>query len=178
GYGLIVPSMLATIIASVVERTVSAGFKYPRLYEAQVELRSDSPTHLESMLKATFAVLERGPLVDLRNVTLPHLASLLRHGTPIPIHGGQGVLMTVNLPDNSHFAGRSIAEVFDQFPELVVVAIIHKEQIQLPRGTARLEGGDQLLIAASERTSVEAFMKAMARRVNDRKADPLANPLI
>ena len=114
GYGLIVPSMLATTIAFVVERTVSSGFKYPRLYEAQVELRSDSPTHLESMLRATFAVLERGPLVDLRNVTLPHLASLLRHGTPVPIHGGQGILMTVNLPDDSKFAGRSIADVFDQ----------------------------------------------------------------
>jgi chloride channel protein, CIC family len=162
GYGLIVPSMLATTIAFVVERTVSSGFKYPRLYEAQVELRSDSPTHLESMLKATFAVLERGPLVDLRNVTLPHLASLLRHGTPVPIHGGQGILMTVNLPIDSKFSGRSIAEVFDQFPELVVVAIIHNQQIQLPRGSSRLEGGDQLLIAASEMTSVEAFKKAVA----------------
>lgn len=165
GYGLIVPSMLATTIAFVVERTISTGFKYPRLYEAQVELRSDSPTHLESMLRATFAVLERGPLVDLRNVTLPHLASLLRHGTPVPIHGGQGILMTVNLPDDSKFAGRSIAEVFDQFPELVVVAIIHKQQIQLPRGSSRLEGGDQLLIAASEITSVEVFKKAAASRM-------------
>ena len=164
GYGLIVPSMLATTIAFVVERTVSSGFKYPRLYEAQVELRSDSPTHLESMLRATFAVLERGPLVDLRNVTLPHLGSLLRHGTPVPIHGGQGILMTVNLPDDSKFAGRSIAEVFEQFPELVVVAIIHKQQIQLPRGSSRLEGGDQLLIAASEITSAEVFKKAAASR--------------
>ena len=116
GYGLIVPSMLATTIAFVVERTISTGFKYPRLYEAQVELRSDSPTHLESMLRATFAVLERGPLVDLRNVTLPHLASLLRHGTPVPIHGGQGILMTVNLPDDSKFAGRSIARFSTSFP--------------------------------------------------------------
>src|SRR5258706_5260031 len=106
------------------------------------------------MLNAAFAVLERGRLDDLRNVTLPHLASLVRHGTPIPIHGGQVVLMTVNLPDDSHFAGRSIAEVFDQFPELVVVAIIHKQQIQLPRGAATLQGCDQLLIAASEPTSV------------------------
>ncbi|HEV8723683.1 MAG TPA: chloride channel protein [Candidatus Binatia bacterium] len=164
GYGLIVPSMLATTIAFVVERTLSAGFKYPKLYEAQVELRSDSPTHLESMLRATFAVLERGPLMDLRNVTLPHLASLLRHGTPIPIHGGQGILMTVNMPDDSQFAGRSIAEVFDQFPELVVVAIIRRQQIQLPRGPSRLEGGDQLLIAASETPSAEAFKKAVASR--------------
>ena len=83
--------LVSTMIAFIVERAVSAGFKYPRLYEAQVELRSDLPTHLESMLKATFAVLERGPLVDLRNVTFPHLASLLRHGTPIPIHGAKAV---------------------------------------------------------------------------------------
>ena len=171
GYGLIVPSMLATTIAFVVERTVSSGFKYPRLYEAQVELRSDSPTHLETMLRATFAVLERGPLVDLRNVTLPHLASLLRHGTPVPIHGGQGILMTVNLPDDSKFAARSIAEVFEQFPELVVVAIIHKQQIQLPRGSSRLEGGDQLLIAASEITSAEVFKKAAASKAGQKPGE-------
>ena len=157
GYGLIVPSMLATIIAFVVERTVSAGFKYPRLYEAQVELRSDSPTHLENILRATFAVLERGPLVDLRNVTLPHLASLLRHGTPIPIHGGQGNLLTVSLPENSQLAGRSIAEVFEKFPELLAVAIIRDQRIQLPRGSTQIHGGDQLLIVANETTSIEGF---------------------
>jgi hypothetical protein len=156
--------MFATTIAFVVERTLSTGFKYPRLYKAQVELRTDSPTHLESMLRATFAVLERGPLVDLRNITLPHLASLLRHGTPIPIHGGQGVLMTMNLPEDSQLAGRTIAEVFDKFPELLVVAIIRKHQIELPRGSSRLEPGDQLLIAANDTKSVEAFSKAITVR--------------
>jgi len=164
GYGLIVPSMFATTIAFVVERTLSTGFKYPRLYEAQVELRTDSPTHLESMLRATFAVLERGPLVDLRNITLPHLASLLRHGTPIPIHGGQGILMTLNLPENSQLAGTTIAEVFDKFPELLVVAIIRKHQIELLRGSSRFEPGDQLLIAANDTKSVEAFSKAITVR--------------
>jgi CIC family chloride channel protein len=157
GYGLIVPSMLATTIAFVVERTVSAGFKYPRLYEAQVELRSDSPTHLESMLKATFAVLERGPLVDLRNVTFPHLASLLRHGTPIPIHGGQGSLLTVNIAENSQLANQTIAEVFERFPELLAVAIIRDQKIHLPRGSTELKVGDQLLMAASEAANAEHF---------------------
>lgn len=157
GYGLIVPSMLATIIAFVVERTVSAGFKYPRLYEAQVELRSDSPTHLESMLKATFSVLERGPLVDLRNVTLPHLASLLRHGTPIPIHGGQGNLSNIGLPQDSLLAGRTIEEVFEPFPELLAVAIIRDQQILMPRGSTLIHGGDQLLIAANEAASLQAL---------------------
>lgn len=168
GYGLIVPSMFATTIAFVVERTLSTGFKYPRLYEAQVELRSDSPTHLESMLRATFAVLERGPLVDLRNITLPHLASLLRHGTPIPIHGGQGILTTVSLPENSPLAGRTVAQVFDQHPELLLVAIIRKQQIQLPRGPSRIEAGDQLLIAASEASSVSAFNNAIINNPDER----------
>ena len=68
GYGLIVPSMLATTIAFVVEGVASAGFKYPRLYEAQVEQRSDSPAHHASIIRAAFRVLERGPLVDLGNV--------------------------------------------------------------------------------------------------------------
>lgn len=162
GYGLIVPSMLATIIAFVVERTVAARFRYPRLYEAQVELRSDSPTHHESMLRAAFAVLEQGPLVDLRNVTFPHLASLLSIGTPIPIHGGQGRLLTVNIAEHSQLADRVISDVFEQFPDLLAVAIIRDQQVQLPRGSTRLAGRDQLLIVASETTSVEAF-KRLAR---------------
>jgi Trk K+ transport system NAD-binding subunit len=111
------------------------------------------------MLRATFAVLERGPLVDLRNVTLPHLASLLRHGTPIPIHGGQGNLLSISLPQNSELAGQSIAETFDRFPELLAVAIIRDQQIQLPRGSTLLKGGDQLLIAANEANSLEAFQQ-------------------
>jgi CIC family chloride channel protein len=159
GYGLIVPSMLATTVAFVVERTVSAGFKYPRLYEAQVELRADSPTHLESMLRATFAVLERGPLVDLQNITLPHLASLLRHGTPIPIHGGEGSLLAVTLAENSELAGRTVADVFERFPELLAVAIIRNQHIQLPRGSTLVRGGDQLLIAGNDTTSIEAFKR-------------------
>jgi CIC family chloride channel protein len=157
GYGLIVPSMLATTIAFVVERTVSARFRYPRLYEAQVELRTDSPTHHESMLRAAFAVLERGPLVDLRNITLPHLAGLLRHGTPISIHGGQSSLLAVNIGKHSQLANRLIADVFERFPNLLAVAIIRDQKVHLPRGSTRLASGDQLLIAAGSTTNVEAF---------------------
>jgi CIC family chloride channel protein len=165
-YGLIVPSMLATIIAFVVQRTVGSQFRYPRLYEAQVELRTDSPTHHEGILRAAFSVLEGGPLVDLRNVTLPHLDSLLRHGTPIPIHGGQGELLTVNIDTHSALAKRLIADVFEQFPELLAVAIIRDHQVQLPRGSTQLEGGDQLLIVASGTKNIEAFKQLAGATTN------------
>jgi hypothetical protein len=67
------------------------------------------------------------------------LASLLRHGTPIPIHGGQGNLLTVNLAEKSQLANRSIAEVFERFPELLAVVIIRDQQIQLPRGSTQFK---------------------------------------
>jgi len=163
GYGLIVPSMLATIIAFVVERALTVRFKYPRLYEAQVELRSDSPTHHESMLRAAFAVLESGPLVDLRNVTFPHLASLLRHGTPIPIHNGQGRLLSVTIPANSWLAGRTIADISEQIPDFVAVAILRRQQIQLPRGSSRIEANDRLLVVAAESARLEIFERLASK---------------
>jgi CIC family chloride channel protein len=159
GYGLIVPSMLATSLAFVVQRAVSERFRYSRLYEAQVELRSDSPTHHESMLKAAFAVLEEGPLVDLRGISFPHLVSLLQHGIPIPIHGGQGCLFATKIAEGSTIAGRTIADIFDQFPDLVAVAVIRDQQVQLPRGGTRLEGGDQLLIAGEANKTIETFQR-------------------
>jgi NhaP-type Na+/H+ and K+/H+ antiporter len=105
-------------------------------------------------------------------VTLPHLASLLRHGTPIPIHGGEGSLLTVSMPKDSQITGRTIAEVFEQFPELLAVAIIRDHKIQLPRGATRLEGGDQLLIAASGTTSVEAFKRFVSNSLGNRLISP------
>ncbi len=157
GYGLIVPSMLATIIAFVVQRTVGSYFRYPRLYESQVELRRDSPVHHRPMVEAAFAVLEQGPIVDLRGLTFPKLVDLLRHGTPVPIHGSQAMLFTVQIAKESQIADRSIADVFEQFPELVAVAVIQGQQITLPRGMTRLNPRDQLLVAASNIKSVESL---------------------
>lgn len=167
GYGLIVPAMLATTIAFVVQRTVSYYFPYPRLYESQVELRKDSPVHHLPIVQAAFDVLEQGPLVDLRGVTFPNLVNLLRHGTPVPIHGSRAMLFTVNIPPASEFAGQSIAEVFEKFPDLVAVAAIRDQQVTLPRGATRLEVGDQLLIAGDELGTVETFKRLAGDKLRD-----------
>jgi len=159
GYGLIVPSMLATAIAFVIQRTVGARFRYPRLYEAQVELRKDSPTHHQNLVQAAFEVLERGLAVDLREVTFPQLNSLLRHGNPIPIHSGQAALFTVNISKGSDFSGQTVAQVFGKFADLVAVAVIRDQQVQLPKGVTRLEAGDQLIVAATEAKGAGVFRR-------------------
>ena len=160
GYGLIVPSMLATALAFVVQRTIAARSRYPRLYEAQVELRTDSPTHYEQMLRAAFAVLEAGPLVNLHNVTFPHLVSLLRHGTPIPIHNGQGFLTSLAVGEKSPLAGRTVAEMSELYPEMVAAAVIRAKQVLYPRGATRLQAGDQLLVVAGRDIKIEAVQEA------------------
>jgi Trk K+ transport system NAD-binding subunit len=111
------------------------------------------------MVEAAFAVLEQGPIVDLRGLTFPKLVDLLRHGTPVPIHGSQAMLFSVQVADAGQIAGQTIAEVFEQFPDLVAVAVIQGQQITLPRGMTRLNARDQLLIAASNIQSVASLRR-------------------
>ena len=63
----------------------------------------------------------------------------------------------MNVGEHSRLADRVIADVFEQFPELLAVAIIRDQHVELPRGSTRLAGGDQLLIVASGTASVDAF---------------------
>lgn len=157
GYGLIVPSMLATTIAFVVQRSAGARFRYTRLYEAQVELRKDSPTHHKSLLQAAFEVLEGSSTLNLGGLTLPQLDTLLRHGHPIPIHGGKAELFAVDIAQGSRLAGRTVAEVFRDFADLVAVAVIRDQSVLVPRGTTRLEAKDQLLIATGTAENIEVI---------------------
>jgi hypothetical protein len=156
--------MLATATAFVVQRTVGSYFRYPRLYESQVELRKDSPVHHEALVRAAFEVLEQGPIVNLRGVTFPKLVDLLRHGTPVPIHGSQAMLFSVQVAEGSELAGQSVAEIFEQFPDLVAVAIIAGQKVTLPRGSTLLGVDDQLLMAAANSKSVTAVRRLASRR--------------
>jgi CIC family chloride channel protein len=149
GYGLIVPAMLATSIAFVVQKTAGARFRYPRLYEAQVELRQDSPTHHESLVQAALAVLGAGSKVNLHGVAFPHFDTLLRLDVPVPIHNGQGELFAINVAGDSYLAGGSVAQAFREFEDLVAVAVIRNQQMILPRGATILEVGDRILLAGS-----------------------------
>jgi CIC family chloride channel protein len=148
GYGLIVPSMLATSIAFVVQRTVGARFRYPRLYEAQVELLKDSPTHHKNLLQVAFELLKKETRIDASELSLPQLADLLRLGQTLSIHNGQVELFATDISRRSKLAGQTVAEAFGKFPNLILVAVIRDNQVLVPRGATVLSLGDRLLIAA------------------------------
>jgi CIC family chloride channel protein len=161
GYGLIVPSMLATTVAFVVQRTVGSRFRYDRLYESQVELRSDSPTHHERVVRAAFNLLQRESSVNLRELEFPQLEALIRHSGSLRIHGGEARLFAVHVANGSALAGKSVAEVFASLPDLVVIAAIREQAVLVPRGTTRLAAGDHLLITSATGSGIDA-VRALA----------------
>ena len=159
GYGLIVPSMLATSLSFVVQRTVGARFRYPRLYEAQVEGRLDSPVHHLRLVKGALRILEERAPQDLGGVSLPDLSNLLRDGRSIGIHGGKGRVfaLEVESPD-SPLIGRQPDEAFPGQDGLVPVAVVREEEVLPPGHAGPLEAGDRLLVAADDQAYAE-FMQ-------------------
>jgi chloride channel protein, CIC family len=168
GYGLIVPSMLATSLSFVVQRTVGARFRYPRLYEAQVEGRLDSPVHHLRLVEGAFRILEERAPLDLRGVILPDLSHLLRFGQSIGIHGGKGRIFSVSLDGaESPLAGRLPGEAFAGQDGLLPIAVVRGEEVLAPGQAGPIEVGDRLIIAASDQAYL-AFMQAQRQTVEEK----------
>ena len=160
GYGLIVPSMLASVLSFTVQRTVGKRFRYTRLYESQVEGRLDSPVHHHRLVQGALRILEAKTIRDLPGISLPDLSNLLRFGRPITIHGGKGRIFTFSLEsEDGSLVGHDGDEAFRPLPDTALIAIVRSEEV-LPAGqVGPLEQGDLLIIAASEEASGE-FMRA------------------
>jgi CIC family chloride channel protein len=149
GYGLVVPAMLATSISFLVQTTLGSRLPYPRLYEAQVEGRLDSPVHYHRLVEGAFHILDRQGAEGLHNLTLPDLDRLLRSGRSIPIHGGQGRIFAYGLDrKKTRLVGRRPSEVFGE-NGIMLVAIIRGQELFLPHEAGRLTADDSLLLAGT-----------------------------
>jgi CIC family chloride channel protein len=160
GYGLIVPSMLASSLSYLVQRVLGARLRYPALYEAQVEGRLESPVHRLRLVRGAFRMLAEEAIPDLAGVSLPDLDKLLRHGGSIPISRGKGRIFSVVLDANDDpLVGRHAAEAFASRDGLAIVAVVRREEV-LPSGhVGPLELGDRLIIAANDQAYGE-FLQA------------------
>ncbi len=152
GYRLIVPSMLATSLSFLVQRTLVAGARYPILTESQVEARMDSPVHHLRLVQGALRILGGRLIQDLRGVSLPDLGNLLRSGLSIGIQGGKGRIFSVILESGDDpFLGQTPAEAFlPHHDDLAVVAVIRNETVLSPTHAGPLERGDQVILAAEE----------------------------
>ncbi|MFI5338727.1 MAG: chloride channel protein [Candidatus Methylomirabilales bacterium] len=165
GYGLIVPAMLASSLSFMVQRSLSARARYPRLYEAQVEARLDSPVHHLRLVQGAFRILETAAIQDLRGVSLPDLNNLLRLGQSISIHGGKGRIFAFTLasPD-SPLIGRPAPDVNGTKGGLALIAVVRGEEVLPPGHGGPIEQGDTLIIAADDQ-AYQDFMQNFGQTI-------------
>lgn len=148
GYGLIVPAMLANILAFLVQSALTSGRRHPTLYESQVATREDSPLHRGVFVRRALELIEGGTL-DRSEMTLPRLVSLLRFGDPIPITHGSAMVVALDIAPGSFLDGRTVAVGIGQTENATAVAVLRGEQMLVPRGPTELAGGDQLIAVAT-----------------------------
>lgn len=153
-YGLIVPAMLANILAFLVQSRLTAGSRYPTLYESQVVSREDSPLHRGVFVRRALQMIE-GESLDPEEFQLPRLVSLLRFGAPIPVADGRAMLVALDIEEGARLADRTVAETFGSIAGATAVAVLRGEEMLTPRGDTHIEAGDRVLVVAKQETLAE-----------------------
>ena len=155
GYGLIVPAMLASSLSFMVQRGLTARARYPRLYEAQVEGRLDSPVHHLRIIQGAFRLVENGSLPNAR-INLPDLSRLLRVGDALSIHGGKGRIFPLRVDvAESPLIGRPAGDAVKGNRHLLLVAVLRGAEV-LPAPTdVLLTLGDTLVLATDDAAHAE-----------------------
>ena len=166
GYGLIVPSMLATSLAFVTQRGLGSRFRYSRLYESQVEARVDSPVHHRRIAQGIFHLLEEGKsLQALGDLTLPDLSSLLRLDRPIHIHKRKGRVFSFQVTSNNPILDFAPGNLQSSGADgLVLLAVLREAEVLPPSHVDVFHEGDRLILAGPDR-AYDAFMDAFGQPV-------------
>jgi CIC family chloride channel protein len=148
GYGLIVPAMLANVVAFLTQRGMTRDWPHPTLYPSQVESPADSPLHRGVFVRRAMELVEAGE-VDAADVQLPRLVSLLSYGEPIRVSRESGLLVTLEIEPRSELDGGSVASEIGSVSGATAVAVLRAEEMLIPRGDTELRAGDQLLLVAT-----------------------------
>jgi chloride channel protein, CIC family len=150
GYGLIVPAMLASALSFIIQRGLTVRARYPRLYEAQVEARLDSPVHHLRVLEGAFRLLE-GETVPNACLALPDLSRLLRFGESLSIHGGKGRIFPLRVDTaESPLIGRPARDAVKGNSHLLLVAVLREAELLPAPADVLLAPGDTLILAADD----------------------------
>jgi CIC family chloride channel protein len=149
GYTLLVPAALAVMMAFVVQRRLVAGWRYGRLYEAQVVGPADSPAHHSAHLKIALDLLQQRKVIDPGRVGGLDLLGLLRSGIPVELPGEQRLMIKVLKPTSPCVGQPAQANDLTAGGDATLFAIIRGEHMLGPRDDIRLEAGDRLLLLTS-----------------------------
>jgi chloride channel protein, CIC family len=150
GYTLLVPAALAVMVSYLVQRRLSARFKYHSLYEAQVATRADSPAHHSEHLKIALRILKERRVLNPAEVGQVDLLSLLRIGIPVELPGGRRLVIGVLRADSSYRQKPLGPDGGKLDDNTQIFTIIRGEHMMVPRPDTVLETGDRLILLTTK----------------------------
>ncbi len=158
------------LLAFMVQRSLTAGSRYPTLYHSQVPTREDSPLRRGVFVRRTLELLDKDG-VETSQFRLPRLVNLLRFGESIPIAVSEGQLVAVIVGKGSEPADRTVVETHGKLEGVTAVAVLREGDLVVPRGDTRFQEGDQLLAVTALAVDRDLSRLAMARRSDDEPED-------
>jgi len=150
GYQLLVPAALAITVGYVVQKEFSVRFKYPTLYEGQVEGRPDSPAHQVEHLETAIQLLAKRQVNVPETISHVDLRTLLETGIPIDLPGDRRLLIET-IEADSAVVGKRAYECFpiEHREEVDLVVVFRKKKLVFPHEGTRFQVGDRLLLIIS-----------------------------
>jgi CIC family chloride channel protein len=170
GYALIVPTMLANVLAFLVQRQLTTRSRHPTLYDSQVETREDSPAHRGVFVRRAMQVLESGD-VDPSEIPLPRLVKLLQYGEALQVGHGAGLLVSVLVAPGSELEGKTVSEAVGPLSGASAVAVLRGEEMLVPRGPTLFRAGDQVILLATPPASQVVQGMASAKTADASEGD-------
>jgi CIC family chloride channel protein len=159
GYKLILPTMIAVAVSYVVQVALTRHATYPSLYEAQVPQPVDSPAHHKIYYEAVANMLRQRKVRLDDDIVGQELMDRLSRGQGVPLMGGDEFLYSVEILDDTAFAGHRLDSI--AFPEgTLVVSILRDQGVVVPKDDTALQVGDRLTVAATPQ-AMEALRRIL-----------------
>ncbi len=149
GYQLLVPAGLAVTLSFLIEKQISARFRYGSLYEAQVAGRFDSPAHRAEHIRTALRLLDQGKISLPSEISHLHLAALLQSGLGLDLPDGSQLIAGALRPD-SPWVGKAISSrrLSGALADSKIVAVLRGKSVMTVRPEMVLQPGDRLLMIA------------------------------
>jgi CIC family chloride channel protein len=153
GYGLLVPTMIATVTAFLISQSFESRFHpdHPLLYRSQLPTRLHSPTHQSEYIQNILSVMDNAEIeLEHGSMSWRELELHLRQGDPIPMGPDGEFLYSAHVDEESPFAGERIRDLPLVSDEVLIASIMRQGHHITPRGNTTIEPDDLLMVIADE----------------------------
>ena len=164
GYYLVVPTMLAVVLAVMIQQAITRRWRYSSLYEAQVGSPAESPVHHGEYYRTTLALLRKHQFHLEDDIIVQEMADRLSQGQGVPLPGSPRRLYAIKVAGRSDAAWKKVRDIALP-PDANLVSVLRDRSTIAVHGDTVVEAGDRVVAA-----SPPAQLPELRRRFGDAAA--------